>query len=153
MNKHARISIQDVKIGDSLKPSSFTVIKDYKKLDFPYKEVALKNDTNVILKVIGENNIIFEMRRKNLSDEDRMKLTTNITDKLDIQPDSSINVVLSDIWRCNMYIWTDPRSHDEIMLSTCVHKSEDLNLKSRWELKINNDTILNLLDKKYNQFH
>jgi hypothetical protein len=153
MNYYSRVTVQGLSIGDNLAKDKFDVLEDYKELDFPYKEAVLKNDSNIILGIIGEDNTIFEIVKINLSDKERKVLINSITKRIGVEPDSSINVFTANIWYCNMYIWSDLQSYDIIELSSCVHKNNILNLGEKWELKIYNDTIRNLLDEKYNQFH
>lgn len=153
VDHYSRIEIKNLTLGDNLTGRQFTVLNDYKELDFPYREVILENDSNVVIKIVGENNTIFEIKTSNLSSRERKELIRSITDKLGVEADSSKNEVVSNMWRCNMYIWKDPRSYDLITLSSCVYKNEKTNLEKRWELKIVNDTIQNILDEKYNRYH
>lgn len=153
IDNYHRVEINKIVLGDKIADNQFLVLNDYKNLDFPFKEVMLKSDSNIVLKVIGPNNVIYEMKEFNLSGGEHRELIKSITNALSVEADSSIDKVISNMWYCNMYVWHDTRSYDQITLSNCVHKSKEIRVEEGWELTVINDTLRNALDAKYNYSH
>ncbi len=148
-NNNDRISVSGYTIGKVISSDSIQVIVDNTDLDFPYKEVCLKTNNNIIFNIVGDNNVIYQITQTNISLEQQGKLIDLISMKLDSEPERKDNIVLSNIWLCDLFVWDDVNTRDNITLSCCSHKNDSLTTRSTWELTIKNDYFSEKLQKSY----
>lgn len=144
-----RISVSNIRIGDKLEEGIFDTIKDNILFDFPYLEVSLKTDENIILYIVGDENIVYRMRQINISNDTCNLFCSKFSEKLGVKPNYRKDSLVSGIWNCLSYTWLDTIHKDNISLSNCVNKNNSLPENKRWELLVENDSVYYMLLKKY----
>lgn len=149
----SRLDVFGYTVGQEIPSDEFKVIVDNKNLDFPYREVNLNSYDNIVLEIIGDRNIIYQITQTNINIDEQIQMVDLISKKLRSEPERKEDVVLSNIWICDMLIWKDNNTYDNITLTNCKLKNDSINHEPNWELTITNDTLRQKLQKEYNKFY
>jgi hypothetical protein len=128
----SRLDVFGYTVGQEIPSDEFKVIVDNKNLDFPYREVNLNSYDNIVLEIIGDRNIIYQITQTNINIDEQIQMVDLISKKLRSEPERKEDVVLSNIWICDMLIWKDNNTYDNITLTNCKLKNDSINHEPNW---------------------
>jgi hypothetical protein len=146
-----RLKIVDLGIGDTISNDQFKILESFADLDFPYKIIQYRQDTNLIMHVIGESNLVYYMELNNIDSSSFFNYYKDLANFYKKEPIIRKNFKFFKAWLCDSYHWMDTVFFDKAILLSCkeIDIDENEHFVRDWRLLLVNDSLYNKLQKQY----